>query len=181
MRCIVTDVNERNGKMLERADYLRESIDFLQRFIAKSMQTEAEGYGLTVPQIRVIAEVVTNKITNIKLLTYNLKMTQSTVSDIVDRLVGKGILEKSPNPKDKRSVVITLTKAAEEGINKKDYTYLNKMITGALDQLNAEEQEIVMKGMQLLVGAVKDKMTTEGINYNESFDVMLFPDKDNNQ
>ncbi|MCM3032420.1 MULTISPECIES: helix-turn-helix domain-containing protein [unclassified Niallia] len=167
--------------MLERADYLRESIDFLQRFIAKSMQKEAEGYGFTVPQIRVIAEVMTNKTSSIKQLTHNLKMTQSSVSDIVERLIGKGILEKTPNPKDKRSVVITLTKGAEDGINKKDYTHLNEMITGALSQLNAEEQEIVMKGMQLLVGAVKEKMTSEGMNYNESFDVMLFPTHENKQ
>lgn len=181
MRCIVTDVNERIEKMLERADYLRESIDFLQRFLVKSMQKEAEGYGLTVPQIRVIAEVVKNKTTNIKQLTHNLKMTQSSVSDIVERLIGKGILEKAPNPKDKRSVVITLTKGAEEGINKKDYTHLNQMINGAMEQLNADEQEIVMKGMQLLVGVVKEKMKSEGMKYNESFDVKLFPAKNNKQ
>ncbi|MFP7494722.1 MarR family transcriptional regulator [Terribacillus saccharophilus] len=163
--------------MIEKAEYIRASIDFLQRFIAKGNQKRAEGFGLTVPQMRVIVEVAKDKNISIKQLTQNLKMTQSTVSEIVERLIGKGIVTKTPNPQDKRSVIITLTEAAEEAINKGDNDYLNHMILDVLNQLEANEQESFVHGMHLFVEAVKEKMVSEGMDYEDSYDVLNLPKK----
>src|SRR5690348_13645878 len=94
---------------MEKAELLRDSIEFLQRFMMKSIQKYSEEHGVTIPQARVIGEVFSHKAISIKLLSQNLKMTQSTVSDIVERLTAKGLLVKTTNPKDKRSVEISLS------------------------------------------------------------------------
>ena len=160
--------------MLERADFICKSIDFLQSYIMKSLQKHSEEHGVTIPQARVIGEVFAHKAISIKHLAQNLKMTQSTVSDIVERLTTKGLLVKTPNAKDKRSVEITLPDEVTEEIYETVTEISNKSFTDVLNLLNPEEQEIVEKGMQLLVSAVKEKMDTDGMDHYEFFDVLYF-------
>ena len=161
--------------MVGREDFIRESIDFLHRYLLKSIQKHAEEHGLTVPQLRVIAEVFVNKQITIKQLTQNLRMTQSTVSDIVERLSAKGILLKNPNPKDKRSVNICVSEEVLNVINENSQEPVNRAIRDALSLLTPDEQETVEQGMRLLITAVKGKMEKDGEGQLESFDVLFFP------
>ncbi|WP_040205313.1 MarR family winged helix-turn-helix transcriptional regulator [Neobacillus jeddahensis] len=162
---------------MEKAAFIRESIDFLQRYMMKSLQKYSEEHGVTIPQARVIAEVFAHKAISIKLLSKNLKMTQSTVSDIVERLTSKGLLVKTPNPKDKRSVEISLSSELSEGIDANIPEITNQSLSQVLNLLKPDEQETIEKGMQLLVSAVKEKMEADGMDHFEFFDVVYFPGK----
>ncbi|WP_462409443.1 MarR family winged helix-turn-helix transcriptional regulator [Neobacillus sp. Marseille-QA0830] len=156
--------------MEDRADFIRESIDYLHRFLVKSIQKHAEEHGLTVPQLRVIAQVLINKQITIKQLTKNLKMTQSTVSDIVERLSSKGILLKTPNPKDKRSVNISVSEEVLNVIKENSHEPVKRAVREALSLLTPEEQGTVEQGMHLLISAVREKMERDGFGQMESFD-----------
>ncbi|WP_042462442.1 MarR family winged helix-turn-helix transcriptional regulator [Neobacillus dielmonensis] len=156
--------------MEDRADYIRESIDFLHRFLVKSIQKHAEEHGLTVPQLRVIAQVLVNKQITIKHLTQNLRMTQSTVSDIVERLSAKGILLKTPNPKDKRSVIISVSEEVLNLIKDHSNEPVKRAVRDVLSLLTPEEQGTVEQGMRLLMKAVTEKMEKDGMGQMESFD-----------
>ncbi|MEQ2527392.1 MarR family transcriptional regulator [Robertmurraya yapensis] len=162
---------------MEKAVFVRESIDFLQQYLMKSLQKYSEEHGVTIPQARVIAEVFANKSVSIKQLSTKLKMTQSTVSDIVERLTSKGLLVKTPNPKDKRSVEISLSSELSEGITANISEISNQALSEVLSLLKPEEQETVTKGMELLVSAVKEKMVADGMEHYDFFDVVFFPEK----
>ncbi|TKC14735.1 MarR family winged helix-turn-helix transcriptional regulator [Robertmurraya kyonggiensis] len=162
---------------MEKAVFIRESIDFLQQYLMKSLQKYAEENGVTLPQARVIAEVFANKSVSIKVLSEKLKMTQSTVSDIVERLTSKGLLMKTQNPKDKRSVVISLSSELSEGITANISEISTLALSEVLSLLKPEEQEKVTAGMELLVSAVKEKMKLDGMDHYDFFDVVYFPDK----
>lgn len=164
--------------MLEKANFIGESIDYLQRYTMKSLQKQAEDHGVTVPQIRVIGEVFAHKTVSIKFLSQNLKMTQSTVSDIVDRLVSKGFLVKTANSKDKRLADISLSPRLDEDIDESIAQLKNQSLIGALDRLSAEEQETVEQGMRLLVSAVKEEMAAEGMEEDKFFDILYFTEKE---
>ncbi|GEN82616.1 hypothetical protein SLU01_09280 [Sporosarcina luteola] len=163
---------------MERANFIGESIEYLHRYTMKSLQKQAEEHGVTIPQVRVIAEVFAHKTVSIKLLSQNLKMTQSTVSDIVERLVSKGFLEKTPNEKDKRLVDITLSERLAQNIDESIAQIQSQSLVGVLNLLDEKDQEIVEQGMQLLVSAVKEKMIAEGMDDNKFFDILYFSDKD---
>jgi len=165
--------------MDDNADFIRESIDLLQSYIMKSLQKHSEERGVTIPQARVIGEVFAHKKISIKHLSQNLKMTQSTVSDIVERLTSKGFLVKTPNPKDKRSVEISLSNELSNGINENISEIANKSLVDVLSLLNPDEQKMVEKGMEILVSAVKEKMEAEGMDNHQFFDVLYFPEKTN--
>src|SRR5699024_9459809 len=103
--------------LLEKSHFVGESIEYIHHFTMKSLQKQAEEHGVTIPQIKIIGEVFALKTVSIKQLSQNLKMTQSTVSDIVERLVSKGFLEKTPNKRDKRLVDIVLSERLSEDID----------------------------------------------------------------
>ncbi|EOR23333.1 MarR family transcriptional regulator [Cytobacillus oceanisediminis] len=166
--------------MLDRATYIWESIDFLNRFIMKSLQRHAEGHGVTAPQARVMLEVFINKKISVKQLTQNLRMTQSTVSDIVERLTEKGLLIKKPNPKDKRSVQIMLTEKMVKIIEETAPKPIQQIMGSVLENLQPSEQAKVEEGMRLLVAAVGKKMEADGIDDLEDFEVLFLP-KENKQ
>ncbi|WP_048717859.1 MarR family winged helix-turn-helix transcriptional regulator [Bacillus sp. 522_BSPC] len=161
--------------MLDRATYIWESIDFLNRFIMKSLQRHAEEHGLTAPQARVILEVFINKKISVKQLTQNLRMTQSTVSDIVERLTEKGILIKKPNPQDKRSVQIMLTEKMVKIIEDTSPKPIHQIMGSVLENLQPSEQAAVEEGIRLLVAAVGEKMEADGIDSLEDFEVLFLP------
>ncbi|KGR76632.1 MarR family winged helix-turn-helix transcriptional regulator [Ureibacillus sinduriensis] len=163
---------------MNRAKFIGESIDFIHRYTMKSLQKTAEEHGVTIPQIRVIADVYAHKTVSIKQLSQNLKMTQSTVSDIVERLIVKELLEKRPNQKDKRLVDISLNPKLVEKIDESISEMANQALVGAIDLLTPDEQDIVEKGMKLLVSAVREKMITEGMDNYDFIDILYFSEKD---
>lgn len=163
---------------MEKADFIGESIEYIHRFTMKSLQKQAEDHGVTIPQIKIIGEVYSQETVSIKLLSQNLKMTQSTVSDIVERLVSKDFLKKTPNEKDKRLVDISLSSRLEQDIDESISQIKNQSLIGVLDLLSPEEQIKVEESMQLLVSAVKEKMLSEGMDDYEYPDILYFSEKD---
>lgn len=140
--------------MLQDAEFLRKSIRYLDRYFEKSIQKKVEQSGFTIPQMRVIKEVVAHEGISIKQISLNLPMTQSTVSGIVERLVNKGILMRKSNSRDKRAVQIFSTDAVAQFIEKDRMEYTNQSVMDALSILNPEERAVVMDGVRLLVDAV---------------------------
>ncbi|QHW29810.1 MarR family transcriptional regulator [Paenibacillus rhizovicinus] len=141
----------------------------------KNLQKHAEQHGVTVPQTRVIAEVLFHQSISIKQLTQNLRMTQSTVSDIVERLTARGLLMKTPDPNDKRSVQISLTDKTIKDIRELSPEPLNQYVRDVLSSLQPAEQEIVEQGMLLFVTAVKEKLKAEGAGSDDYFDIVFWP------
>ncbi|SEO88550.1 MarR family winged helix-turn-helix transcriptional regulator [Paenibacillus sp. OV219] len=160
---------------MERAEFLRESIDYLHRFMMKSLQRHAEQHGVTVPQTRVIAEVLMNESISIKQLTQNLRMTQSTVSDIVERLTARGILMKTIDPSDKRAVKISLPDPILKEIKDRTPEPLNQYVRDVLSLLPPDDQATVEEGFRLFVTAVKEKAKADGTQNDHYYDILFLP------
>lgn len=148
--------------LLEKADYIGKSIRYLYRYFEKCIQEKAEQSGITLPQMRVIKEVVSNSGISVKQLTYNLGMTQSTISDIVERLVKKELLVKRSNPDDKRSVLIYHAPVVAEFLQNDRTDFENEAILNCLSELSNGEQEAILRGIRILIHEVS-KQEKEGL------------------
>lgn len=142
--------------MLNDAEFIRKSIEYLNKYIQTSLEKKVERTGITVPQMRVITEVVSHQGISIKQISLNLPMTQSTVSGIVERLINKGILVKRTNSNDKRAVQIYPTDNVTKFLEVDRMKYVNQSLSDALNKLNPNNYDVVLRGIGLLVNAVKE-------------------------
>jgi DNA-binding MarR family transcriptional regulator len=69
---------------------------------------------LTLPQFRMLVVLDTRGAMNISRLGEHLDVIPSTAMRMVDRLVAAGMLEREPNPANRREILINLTDAGRQ-------------------------------------------------------------------
>nr|WP_280518744.1 MarR family transcriptional regulator [Lederbergia wuyishanensis] len=80
----------------------------------KLSKIDAEHNGLTVPQLKTLYKVSSSPNIGLVELAEYLKLTNSTVSGVVDRLVQQELLERHTPSHDRRAITIRLSKKGEE-------------------------------------------------------------------
>ncbi len=78
-------------------------------------------------------------------LSKQLNMTSPTLTGIVDRLEKNGMVSRSPNPQDRRSILISLTKKGlgivpkiRKAVSEANQTFLNSL---------SNEEELMLRGL----------------------------------
>ncbi|MBI9097903.1 MAG: MarR family transcriptional regulator [Spirochaetaceae bacterium] len=110
---------------------------------------------LTLPQIGVVAVLSEQGPCKVSSISKYLGLANSTVSGIIDRLVKKGIVERTRLETDRRSVVISLTEGSDQYYvkykEKRDIFILEK-----LKDLNPSEAREMTDILLRLNGYLKD-------------------------
>lgn len=83
-----------------------------------------------------------------------LGVTPSTVTSVVDGLVGRGFVDRSSDPADRRRVVLSLTEKGEHAMLAGDEVVANDL-DSLLRWLTGEEAERVLVGLELLNRAME--------------------------
>ncbi|MEH7418576.1 MarR family transcriptional regulator [Neobacillus drentensis] len=100
----------------------------------KLVKHDAERLGITPVQLKALYKINYNPNISLGELAEKLKLTNSTVSGVIDRLVHGDLVERVIPPGDRRSVSIRLT---EEGIR-------------TLDQFNSSDSMLIKKMKEVL-------------------------------
>lgn len=90
-----------------------ESFSQVNKAIYKLAKMDAEKIGLTVLQLKVLYKLSAKPNIGLGELAENLKLTNSTVSGVIDRLVNNKFVERNNPPHDRRAVTLHLTKDGE--------------------------------------------------------------------
>ena len=135
------------------ADFIRDSIKYLEKYSQYNVQKQAQKYGFTVPQIKIIKKIIKYKRITITQLCDQLDMSQSTISDIVNRLISKGVLVKYRDDNDKRSYVISASKEVDTFLEKDAFEFKNIGFEKILEHISQSDKEIALKGFEILVNA----------------------------
>lgn len=93
------------------------SFQEIKRSFLKVIRESADSVGVTVPQLMVLYNLRKNPEIGLGELADCLKMTTSTISGVVDRLVKAKLVDRVQSKQDRRAVILTLTEA---GNNKLD-------------------------------------------------------------
>lgn len=145
--------------MLHEAEFLRRSIRMLNRYFEKRIQEKAEQNGFTLPQMWVIRGVLAHPGIGIRRLARDLQMTQSTASDVVSRLIDKGVLIKRTSHRDKRAVEIWPAVEVEMFMENDRNAFVNRPAADLLDRLQPDERLRVLDALGLLMSRLN---TEEG-------------------
>lgn len=157
MRCI----SKGEFAVLQEAEFIIKTIHSLDQYFEKCIQKKVEQAGVTLPQMRVIREVVVHQGISIKQLSQSLDMTQSTVSGIVERLINKGYLMKKTNPRDKRFAEIWCTENVSIFLEKNITEFVGEAVGDVFSHLPSNDLETITYGIRLLLTAVNKENKTK--------------------
>lgn len=108
---------------------------------------------LTLPQYRVLVflSVRERPASDVASL---LGVTPSTVTSVVDGLVGRGLVERRPDADDRRRVALSLTALGEQTVASGDRV-VGERIDRLLERLAPPDAETVLAGLELLNSAME--------------------------
>jgi DNA-binding MarR family transcriptional regulator len=87
----------------------------INKAIFRLVKSDADRIGITVVQLKVLHEISTCPNIGLGELAEHLRLTNSTVSGVIDRLVHSGLVDRVTSPQDRRAISLQLT---DEGRNK---------------------------------------------------------------
>ncbi|MGI6548643.1 MAG: MarR family winged helix-turn-helix transcriptional regulator [Syntrophomonadales bacterium] len=97
---------------------LREMIRALVRNLSIVDKSEASCCGVTVSQCHAMLEVAREQPVSLQVLSDQLQLDKSTTSRTVDSLVTQGLLQRNPDPADRRYVNMKLTPNGDEMVRR---------------------------------------------------------------
>ncbi len=109
---------------------------------------------LTIPQIKTLTLLRHQGPQRMGSIATYLGSTLSSSTSIIDRLVDKGLVERVPDPDDRRVVICQLTAQGQEATEQ--FWRIGRMrVVELAEQLDIEELEIVVRAMELLYKATE--------------------------
>jgi len=139
---------------------LSEEILITLRKIARAMSIYSKSldkhYGLTSPQLLILHELFQSDQIAIGEIARKISLSQATVTDIIDRLIIKGLVTRTKNSLDRRQVLIKITPNGKDIINKKP-SLLQKDFLAKFDELQKWEQHLLLSSVEKIASMMKTK------------------------
>jgi DNA-binding MarR family transcriptional regulator len=107
---------------------------------------------LTIPQIKTLTLLQHQGPQRMGSIATYLGSTLSSSTSIIDRLVDKGLVERLPDPDDRRVVICQLTPRGQEA-TEQFWRIGRTRVVELTERLDIEELEIVVRAMELLYKA----------------------------
>ena len=123
-----------------------ESFSEINRVIYRIVKTDADRVGITVVQLKALHLISLNPNIGLGELAEKLKLTNSTVSGVIDRLVHHKMVERVVPPENRRSVSIHLT---DNGKGILEYFMSDSLLIRKLNRLLNMPKEDIEQLLQL--------------------------------
>lgn len=145
---------------LEDIRHFREIIRRLQRNLSWQSKSDAACCGITLAQCHVLMEI--GKVSEISIvdLTSILGLDKSTLSRTIDAMVELGLVERVPNPEDRRYLKLTLTEQGKNLYDSINCTF-DHYYQDIFATIPPDKHQQVTESLSLLVGAIAEKSSSE--------------------
>ncbi|MBW3667330.1 MAG: MarR family transcriptional regulator [Actinobacteria bacterium] len=104
---------------------------------------------LTPSQLSVLASLSRQGPMTLSALAETEGVAAASISGIVGRLVDKGLVERVPNPEDKRSTLVDMSSRGRQ-VLEKGRGERTAFLASRLDRLSAEEREVLAEAVAIL-------------------------------
>ena len=147
------DINNNNRDLSEEILITLRQINRAMSIYSKSLDKH---YGLTSPQLLILHELFQSDQIAIGEIARKISLSQATVTDIIDRLIIKGLVTRTKNSLDRRQVLIKITPNGKDIINKKP-SLLQKEFLIEFDELQRWEQNLLLSSVEKIACMMKTK------------------------
>ncbi|KJR49461.1 Transcriptional regulator, MarR family [Desulfosporosinus sp. I2] len=138
----------------ERVIFLFKSIHKIYR---DQLYKKSRQFGLTGPQIGLIMGLHKHPESTLNEISDSLGLSKSTVSGIVDRLVGQGIVIREIPENNRRIVQLSLSPEWQK--NNAIHELINKFMTDTLRNASEEEMDKIITGLEILHDLINTNKT----------------------
>jgi DNA-binding MarR family transcriptional regulator len=142
---------------LEEAARIAAHLEAVRRVLQQSIWSEARRYPvpLTAPQLQALRVLVdqlrdTGGGLSLSELSRRLGLAHSTVSGIVTRLEGRGLLDRTTRPDDRRFVTIELTQPVREWLEHELPSSRLRPLVAAIGRATDQERATILDGLAAL-------------------------------
>jgi len=124
---------------MDSVDELRDNLVQVSFAVIAALNHVASEHDLSLTQLRVLGILRDREPTMAELATY-LGLERSTVSGLIDRAVQRGLVRKTSDSADGRSVRVSLTAQARR-LEARVIADVNELMAPLIDRLNGNEQK----------------------------------------
>ena len=110
--------------------------------------------GLSLPQIKAMGHLSLHGRRSVGEIAHGLGVSLPSASELVERLVERGLAERGTNPADRRQVLVWLTPEAER-FKTKLRSLRRAQLRAALDRLEPAERPVFVRSLEALVAALR--------------------------
>ena len=118
--------------------------------------------GFSMPQFFLLMQVRRREHCGISDLSENLEITNAATSQLVDKLVQAGLLERTEDPHDRRAKQVSLSPAGEAFIEKA-IAERSRWVDGLATVLNTDERSKAAEALEILSAAAQKLEVAEKI------------------
>ena len=140
----------RKAPSIKEVEEFRELFRQLERRLGLLDQIQSSCCGLTLSQCHALVEIGQASPLSLSDLSQRLGIDKSTTSRVVDTLVVGGMVERVPQPEDRRSVVLSLTTTGKENLSRIEGE-MDRLFGIVLASIPVEKRAQVLETLTLLL------------------------------
>jgi DNA-binding MarR family transcriptional regulator len=129
-------------------------VSFIRAFGLHQPERTPCGQPIPVSEAHALAELTRDAPLGQAQLGRRLRLEKSTVSRLVGQLIGRGWLERRPDPGDGRATLLVLTPAGQQAADELASARAAK-IARLLEAIPADEREAVLHALDTLMEALR--------------------------
>ncbi len=115
--------------------------------------------GLTMPKIRVLFLIGRSGPVSVGQLATGLGISQPSATEMIEKPVSKGLVERTADPSDRRIVRVGLTERGKEMIDR-PWETRRAVLASALRDASPDERTAIERGLALLCDALEKAEST---------------------
>ncbi len=145
------------------------AVDALRRIlrVMRTAATETQAtLGISAAQLFVLSQLTHADGLSINELAERTLTDRSSVAAVVDRLVGRGLAERSPSPRDRRRAEVRITEAGRSLLVQAP-TAPTALLVAGLARLSDPEVHTLATALDRLVGAMQLQATPAAMFFEE--------------
>jgi DNA-binding MarR family transcriptional regulator len=154
---VARDAVVSDERVLDDAARIAGHLEAVRRVLRESMSAAAESYPvpLTPPQVLAL-QVLVDEVRvsghgpTLSELSRRMGLAHSTVSGIVTRLERRNLVERTPDPDDRRFIRIELTEAVKGWVEHDLPAARLRPLALAISEASARERAVILKGLATL-------------------------------
>jgi DNA-binding MarR family transcriptional regulator len=139
---------------LETTTRIREAIAVLTRYSMRGFFSFAMERDLSPSQLGTLMHLSRNGSRGLRHIGHDMHRTSAAASQMIERLVQRGLVERSETPEDRRSKRVSLTEGGSATLRDCSSARL-RWVDEALARLSVEEAELVARGLGILLDKIR--------------------------